>query len=700
MPVSEYFYPKRIPYAPQVPASSLTPVKTSFVKVSDGLTDEDCICFTVGRELFYFFYKSFKQEPAQPVEYLDKRTYKGVAPTCHDINQFSASADSVRVAVGFIAGQVQIIDVRTKESLQIMNEDRSVEKSRVTCVKWFPNSENILLAAHISGFMYTYDITQPCANFMPQYHSQPYKSGNGYSIYTLKTKNTTISSPNSNGSTATQRNPVYKWVMSTDGSGVNAFEFSPCDKFVAVVTQSGYLRIIDHSTFDEYGCMKSYFGGLLTCSWSPDGRYVVTGGEDDLVTVWSFCDKCVIARGSGHRSWVSEVAFDPYCCTIPSDADMKAYYGIPSVSDIVDAQNPHQFGQDSDKSNSMDKVADAADDRYESDTKTSHTDSLNDVGIHLKLNGDMPTSLANSAIRRLRTYSNVSKLSRLSIGVEGSAPSLSYRFGSVGQDAQLCLWELDENALFFLQRSKSVMAPTSQHCDKEEEQNSSKEQAPSNFNFPAGDVDVNGLSGLDYSGDGSSYHNQVNNYHHRTSLDSSAVLVPSSRSSSVPHSINASVNQKERKHSSKLDSSNSLSAIRKFATIGTHDRSQKEAKEHKRNLSLPHFGFKSSANHTSSNTTSKIGFLRKPQPPKVMKTFGTNICPCLDDTPMLVPLICKKVSQGRLTCLDFKDDCVVTTCQDGYIQLWKRPEMPHNVNSPTASTSSLKEQIKPSGTTV
>ncbi|CAM9113694.1 unnamed protein product [Bubo scandiacus] len=60
------------------------------------------------------------------------------------------------------------------------------------------------------------------------------------------------------------------------------------------------------------GMMKSYFGGLLCVCWSPDGRYVVTGGEDDLVTVWSFAEGRVVARGHGHKSWVNAVAFDPF----------------------------------------------------------------------------------------------------------------------------------------------------------------------------------------------------------------------------------------------------------------------------------------------------------------------------------------------------------------------------------------------------
>lgn len=60
------------------------------------------------------------------------------------------------------------------------------------------------------------------------------------------------------------------------------------------------------------GRARSYFGGFLCVCWSPDGKYVVVGGEDDLVTVWSFSERRVVARGEGHKSWVSVVAFDPY----------------------------------------------------------------------------------------------------------------------------------------------------------------------------------------------------------------------------------------------------------------------------------------------------------------------------------------------------------------------------------------------------
>ena len=38
---------------------------------------------------------------------------------------------------------------------------------------------------------------------------------------------------------------------------------------------------------------------------SVDGKYILTGGEDDLVQVWSMEDRKVVAWGEGHNSWVS-----------------------------------------------------------------------------------------------------------------------------------------------------------------------------------------------------------------------------------------------------------------------------------------------------------------------------------------------------------------------------------------------------------
>jgi WD40 repeat protein len=59
------------------------------------------------------------------------------------------------------------------------------------------------------------------------------------------------------------------------------------------------------------GGYRSYYGGVLCCAWSPDGRYLAAGGEDDSVAVYCVADRAVVAWGEGHDAWVSRVAFDP-----------------------------------------------------------------------------------------------------------------------------------------------------------------------------------------------------------------------------------------------------------------------------------------------------------------------------------------------------------------------------------------------------
>jgi len=58
--------------------------------------------------------------------------------------------------------------------------------------------------------------------------------------------------------------------------------------------------------------MQSYFGGVCCVCWSPDGRYIAAGGEDDLVSIYGMAERGVVAWGEGHSSWVMQVAFDPW----------------------------------------------------------------------------------------------------------------------------------------------------------------------------------------------------------------------------------------------------------------------------------------------------------------------------------------------------------------------------------------------------
>ncbi|GAB0190990.1 WD repeat-containing protein 20 [Grus japonensis] len=359
---SEYSRPNRVPFNSQ----GSNPVRVSFVNVNDQSGNGDRLCFNVGRELYFYIYKGVRKA-ADLSKPIDKRIYKGTQPTCHDFNHLTATAESVSLLVGFSAGQVQLIDPIKKETSKLFNEERLIDKSRVTCVKWVPGSESLFLVAHSSGNMYLYNVEHTCGTTAPHY--QLLKQGESFAVHTCKSKST--------------RNPLLKWTV---GEGaLNEFAFSPDGKFLACVSQDGFLRVFNFDSVELHGTMKSYFGGLLCVCWSPDGKYIVTGGEDDLVTVWSFVDCRVIARGHGHKSWVSVVAFDPYTTSV-EESDPMEFSGSDE-----DFQDLH-FGRD-------------------------------------------------------RANSTQSRLSKRN-STDSRPVSVTYRFGSVGQDTQLCLWDLTEDILF------------------------------------------------------------------------------------------------------------------------------------------------------------------------------------------------------------------------------------------------------------
>lgn len=317
MTLSEYSRPNRVGYTSgsgsshvRVSLVSLPPGPGGGTPGSDGQGSDDRICFNHGKELYVYVYRGVKKA-ADLTKPVDKKMYKGTNPTCHDFNTVTMTSDSVSLIIGFSTGQIQLIDPIKKELSKLYNEERLIDKTRVTCIKWVPGSSNLFMAAHASGQLYVYNEELGCGTAAPHY--QLFKQGDGYSIHTCRTKST--------------RNPLYRWVIGAEGSCINEFSFSPCGANLAVVSQDGFLRVFHYDAMELIGRARSYFGGFLCVCWAPDGKYVVVGGEDDLVTVWSLAERRVVARGQGHRSWVSVVAFDPYVVSFadsPQRADERA----------------------------------------------------------------------------------------------------------------------------------------------------------------------------------------------------------------------------------------------------------------------------------------------------------------------------------------------------------------------------------------
>ncbi|XP_060642595.2 WD repeat-containing protein 20 [Anolis sagrei] len=552
------------PPPPPPPAPSLPPVRLSLVRLNSSsgggggggggdpggegdpgalAAERSRVCFNLGRELY--FYSGSGGAPGRGrrsidlKKPIDKRIYKGTQPTCHDFNQFTAASETISLLVGFSAGQVQYLDLIKKDTTKLFNEERLIDKTKVTFVKWIPETESLFLASHASGHLYLYNVEHPCGSASPQYTLL--KQGEGFTVYGCKSKSA--------------RNPLLKWAV---GEGaLNEFAFSPDGRYLACVSQDGCLRVFHFDSMLLQGMMKSYFGGLLCVCWSPDGRYIVTGGEDDLVTVWSFAEGRVIARGHGHKSWVNAVAFDPFTTSTEDDGS-----GEFSGSD-EDIQETSNFG-------------------------------------------------------RVRTSSTLSHLSKHSTK---STPSVTYRFGSAGQDTQFCLWDLTEDVLYPhhpLSRARTLTNT-----------------------FSAG-IPPSGSGGSNLAAE---------------STGGGALPRSLSRSNSLPH---PAVTSAAKSH---VADGVVPFSIGKFATLTLQERKEKNAeKEHKRYHSLGNI----------SKSNDKLNVVPKSKL-DTAKVLGTSLCPRINEVPLLEPLICKKIAHERLTVLLFLEDCIITACQEGLICTWARP---------------------------
>eukprot|EP00172_Hildenbrandia_rubra_P000394 Plantae.Rhodophyta-Hildenbrandia_rubra.ctg1188.p1 GENE.Plantae.Rhodophyta-Hildenbrandia_rubra.ctg1188~~Plantae.Rhodophyta-Hildenbrandia_rubra.ctg1188.p1 ORF type:complete len:746 (-),score=95.69 Plantae.Rhodophyta-Hildenbrandia_rubra.ctg1188:5002-7239(-) len=135
-------------------------------------------------------------------------------------------------------------------------------------------------------------------------------------------------------------NPIMTWFLPGCGA-INAAQFSPCPipqnftgdhrqknetHCLALACRDGYLRILDFTFNCISLALRSYYGAIISVTWSPDGKYIATGGEDDLVSIWDPVNHDILARCAGHTSWVSNVSWD-----LPSQRKERGRYRIGSA---------------------------------------------------------------------------------------------------------------------------------------------------------------------------------------------------------------------------------------------------------------------------------------------------------------------------------------------------------------------------------
>lgn len=420
---------------------------------------------------------------------------------------------------------------------------------------------------------------------------------------------------------------LFRW--SIGHGAINSFAFSPDSEHIAIASQDGFLRIYHFKSQVFHSRMRSYFGGFLCVCWSPDGCYVVTGGEDDLITVWSFHHKRVVARGEGHQSYITAVAFDPYTTVLPDSA-----IGTLSRDNAAVAQTLSSKGS--------------------------------------RLSGIDASSAASSPF-----------LGRIS-SEAGDREVVAYRLGSVGQDAQLCLWDLSEDVLkirrpFTRGRSRpsrmiSQPQPPTAECppgtmqqkqkineqdvvDKERENTRRRSDAlDKDIHEPLAATVAHNDGFLPAGSAAGSDHTQ--NEEHSPSTHTTQDEKPKEERESEPP-------EDRVKEASPASSDQSTDKEKRT-------RKDREKVKNKKKLTQ-----QMSFHGPVKRVMKLVGMGGHHNGRREVSTFETcnsdDIAPKMHEVNLVEPLVAERVDQERLSDLAFREDCIVVASYDGFISLWARP---------------------------
>lgn len=95
------------------------------------------------------------------------------------------------------------------------------------------------------------------------------------------------------------------------GLTVNAVAFSPDGRLLATGGDDDLIIIWDSASGHELRALVGHSGYVNSLSFSPDGRLLASGSSDSLIKLWDMTGGAEIQTLAGHKGIVNEVAFSP-----------------------------------------------------------------------------------------------------------------------------------------------------------------------------------------------------------------------------------------------------------------------------------------------------------------------------------------------------------------------------------------------------
>jgi WD40 repeat protein len=148
------------------------------------------------------------------------------------------SMNHIDLIMGFSTGEIIWYEPISQKYTRL-NKNGIINATPVSEIRWIPGSDNKFLAGHMDGSLVVYDKEKEDTAFLPDEKSDEVLDyENAVPSAEILHIEKSVHSKNQ------KTNPIAFWKISNQR--INAFEFSPDHRHLAVVSEDGSLRIIDY----------------------------------------------------------------------------------------------------------------------------------------------------------------------------------------------------------------------------------------------------------------------------------------------------------------------------------------------------------------------------------------------------------------------------------------------------------------------
>lgn len=228
--------------------------------------------------------------------------------TCFSTFQYTTSTgeQNLDILCGFASGDILWLNpLRTKYSR--WNKNGKIKKGLITSIEWDKSGEFAFVGfSDGEVIVFSRNLEDPELNYESSIQSKEKYMRIYKSVRTL---------------TPSSTNPIahYKFTKKP----ITSIKVNPIfNNIIAITSDDGFLRIFDLLSESITDIVPPFYAGLLITEFTPDGKFLLVGGEDDMVSIFEFqftsifnhaCDPGLlklVTRLQGAKSWIKGIFVD------------------------------------------------------------------------------------------------------------------------------------------------------------------------------------------------------------------------------------------------------------------------------------------------------------------------------------------------------------------------------------------------------